>query len=292
MDEQVVTRKKRWWRYLRLSMRGLIVLVLLTGGGLGWLIRAARIQREAVAALEKCGCAATYDWQVNDGKPVPGGRPWAPHWLVDRLGVDYFGHVTDVTVIHSMGDGPKAAIAPICRLTGVQGIHVFAPPFGDAELAGLRGLRSLSVLNLGGSHVSDTGLAHLKGLTNLSIMSLCNTKITDRGLAHLDGLTKLSYLDIGAMKISDDGLANLKHRTGLSFLDLLDTQVTDQGLAHLKPLRNLSFLRLEGTQISDAGLVHLKGSTKLTRLDLRRTRVTAAGINELKQALPGLSINH
>ena len=63
MDEQVVSRKRRWRKYLRFSMRGLIVLVLLTGGGLGWLIRGARIQREAVAALEKCGCAATYDWQ-------------------------------------------------------------------------------------------------------------------------------------------------------------------------------------------------------------------------------------
>ena len=132
---------------------------------------------------------------MNDNKPIFGGKPWAPRWLVDRLGVDYFGHVTDVTVINSVGDGPKAAIAPICRLSGVQGIHVFAPPFGDAELAGLRGLRSLSVLNLAGSHVSDSGLAHLKGLTNLSIMSLCNTKITDEGLAHLDGLTKLSYLN-------------------------------------------------------------------------------------------------
>ena len=142
---------------------------------------------------------------MNDGKPVSGGRPWAPRWLVDRLGVDYFGHVTDVTVIHSIGDGPKAAIAPICLLTGVQGIHVFAPPFGDAELARLQGLRSLSVLNLGGSQVSDTGLAHLNGLTNLSIVGLCNTKITDGGLAHLDGLTKLSYLDLGRTRYPTTG---------------------------------------------------------------------------------------
>ena len=57
MDEQVVSQNRRWWNYLRFSIRGLIVLVLFTGGGLGWLIRGARIQREAVAALEKCGCS-------------------------------------------------------------------------------------------------------------------------------------------------------------------------------------------------------------------------------------------
>jgi len=291
MDEQVISRKRRWRKYLRFSMRGLIALVLLTGGGLGWLIRGARIQREAVAAIAKCGCSVTYDWQMNDGNIFVGGKPWAPRWLVDRLGVDYFGHVTNVWLMWEIVDGPQRAIGPVTRLTGLQGIHVFAP-FGDGELARLRGLASLSAISIGGTQVSDIGLAHLKGLPNLSLVSLVNTRITDEGFAHLNGLTRLSYLDLGATKISDDGLANLKHHTGLSVLDLFNTQVTDRGLAHLKGLYNLSFLRLEGTQISDAGLVHLTGNTKLERLDLRRTRVTAAGMNELKRALPGLSINH
>ena len=30
---------RHWRSYLRLSMRGLIVLVLVTGAGLGWLVR-------------------------------------------------------------------------------------------------------------------------------------------------------------------------------------------------------------------------------------------------------------
>lgn len=35
-----------WRRYLRFSMRGLIVLVLVMGAGLGWFVRSARIQHE------------------------------------------------------------------------------------------------------------------------------------------------------------------------------------------------------------------------------------------------------
>ena len=42
---------------LRLSVRAMLLLVLLIGGGLGWLIRGARIQREAVAEIKRKGDA-------------------------------------------------------------------------------------------------------------------------------------------------------------------------------------------------------------------------------------------
>jgi hypothetical protein len=44
-----------WRRYLRFSVRGLIVVVLLMGAWLGSIVRSARIQREAVAAIRKVG---------------------------------------------------------------------------------------------------------------------------------------------------------------------------------------------------------------------------------------------
>ena len=44
-----------WLRYLRFSIRGLIVLVLMIGVGLGWLVRSARIQREAVTSIQHAG---------------------------------------------------------------------------------------------------------------------------------------------------------------------------------------------------------------------------------------------
>ena len=35
----------RWQRFLRFSLRGLNVLVLVIGGGLGWLVRGARCRQ-------------------------------------------------------------------------------------------------------------------------------------------------------------------------------------------------------------------------------------------------------
>jgi hypothetical protein len=82
-----------WRRFLRFSVRGMIVLVLVIGGWLGWVVRSARIQRDAVSAIRKDGNHVAYDWQWNNGSFVGARRnPWAPRWLVDFLGIDYFGH--------------------------------------------------------------------------------------------------------------------------------------------------------------------------------------------------------
>ena len=65
-----------WRRFLRFSVRGLMVVVLVFVAGLGWLVREARIQRDAVAAITKAGGTVYSDWEWSDGKHVPTGRFW------------------------------------------------------------------------------------------------------------------------------------------------------------------------------------------------------------------------
>ena len=50
MPAESVTRA--WRRHLRFSVRGLIIVVLVIGGWLGWIVRSAHIQRDAVATIE------------------------------------------------------------------------------------------------------------------------------------------------------------------------------------------------------------------------------------------------
>ena len=80
-------------RSLRFSVRGLVVVVLVIGAGLGWLVRNARIQRDAVAVIERGGGGVSYDWDLQSASISAAGKPWAPSWLVDLVGIDYFGHV-------------------------------------------------------------------------------------------------------------------------------------------------------------------------------------------------------
>jgi internalin A len=303
-------------------VRGLIVLVLVIGAGLGWIVRSARMQREAVAAIRNKGDIVFYDWEWSNGKNIPGGKPWARAWLVDRIGVDYFGHVTCVRL--TPGEPDDAMILQVGRLTGLQILYhdhagdcvVFSTRLSDAGLAHLKGLTSLSelTLNLNDTHVTDAGLVFLDGLTNLSQLDLRGAPITGSGLAHLKGLTKLNRVGLRRTHLTDAGLTQLKGLMQLSDVDLMDTRVTDAGLMNLKGLTNLSSLILDGTQLSDTGLAHLKGLTNLGSLSLSGTQVsdaglphltglvhlsvlwlhdthvTDAGIRKLKQALPSLTI--
>ncbi len=265
MTEQVkpVSRSSR--RYLRFSVRGLIVLVLVIGAGMGWIVREAHIQRDAVAAIKNAGGVVSYDWEWSNGKSILGGKPRAPKWLVDLIGVDYLSHVTTVR-LNTSSASPDAAIAHVGRLTRLQS------------------------LDFDGSSIGDAGLAHLKGLSKLSVLRLSGTQVIDAGLAHLSCLTNLSELYLGDTQVSDTGLAHLKGLTQLSIFLLYSTRVTDAGLAHLNGMTNVSVLGLQDTRISDAGLAHLRRLTKLTDLDLGATQVTRAGMDELRHALPDLFI--
>jgi hypothetical protein len=119
-------------------VRGLLVLVLVIGSGLGWIVHQAHVQRDAVAAIENFGGIVHDDWEWGNGSLIPGGRHWAPRWLVDLIGVDYFGHVS---------------------MVNLWGAHVT-----DAELLQLhlRGLTDLSYLTLTDGQVSDAGIKKLK----------------------------------------------------------------------------------------------------------------------------------
>jgi internalin A len=265
MTDHVNSVSRPWRRFLRFSVRGMIVLVLIVGVWLGLLVRSAHIQRDAVTAIRRSGGSVNYDWEWSNGKSIVGGKPWAPRWFADPIGVDYFGHVTYVWLSFSSA-ATDEAIVQVERLTRLQQLSVFQ------------------------SSLSDVGLAHLTGLTNLKRLDLGGVQVTDAGLAHLKGLTSLSYLDLGYSPVSDAGLAHVKGLTNLQGLDLRGTKVTDAGLAHVKGLTNLSSLGLGRTQISDAGLTHLKGLTNLSQLDLSRTQVTDACVKDLQQALPSLTI--
>ena len=279
---------RRWRRYLRFSVRGLIVLVLVIGAGLGWTVRQAHVQRDAVAAIKSAGGSVKYDWEWRDGKPISGGEPWPSRWLASLIGIDYFGHVIEVNV--SLAGKSDEVILQVARLDRLQHLDFHYPAVGDVELAHLKRLTNLKWLDLSASPVTDAELSYLKGLNNLSGLALSGTQVTDAGLVHLTGLTNLNYLDLEGLQVTSTGLEHLKGLTKLNYLHLAGTLVDDAGLVHLKGLTALSRLNLSDTQVTDAGLAQLNGLANLTVLELEDTQVTGASVNELKQALPSLDI--
>jgi internalin A len=250
----VTDRPKRasppWRRFLRFSVRGLIVVVLAIGCWLGWIIRSARIQREAAAAIEQARGFCVYEWQYDDLGIYPYRRPAWPEWLVDRLGEDYFGHVVFAQISRVSLEEDEWSDSDQHRL--------------DAALARVGYLSRVVELNLNNIPVDDAGLTNLKRLTSLKTLRLTQTKVTD--LTFVQTMKQLEELTLNNSSVRDAGLARLRGLNRLRSLELVETNVTDVGLAQLKSL------------------------TGLKELYIGDTKVTDAGVKELQQALPNLKI--
>jgi hypothetical protein len=230
----------------------MIVLVLVVGGWLGWIVRSARIQREAVAAIEKARGFCVYEWQYDNLGIYPYRGPAWPEWLVDLLGEDYFGHVVFVQISRIDLDEDEWSDSDQHRL--------------EAALARVGYLGQLVELNLNNIPADDAGLTDLKRLMHLKKLRLTDTKVTD--------------------------LTFVQTMTQLEELNLNDSSVRDAGLARLHGLNRLRSLELVETNVTDAGLAQLKSLTGLQKLYVGDTAITNAGLKELQQALPNLTIEH
>jgi hypothetical protein len=282
--------KHHWWKPLRVSVRGLVALVLVIGACIGWMARSARIQREAVASLVRTNSGVYYDWQRATVGTIRGYRldatpPW-PKWLVDRIGVDHFGHVVEVVF-----SGADADLANIQLLDRLERLTIdCSATFTEGGLEHLGRLTSLKELDLGNLGVGDAGLRHLRGLTALRSLGLREARVTGAGLQHIQGMTELEEIYLGRSEVGDDGLIYIGRVTGLQVLHLNTTRITDAGLVALKGLIHLRTLDLAGTKIGDAGIAHLKVLTGLQELGLWKTNVSDIGVEELQHALPKLKI--
>jgi hypothetical protein len=171
--------------FLRFSVRGLLLLIVVIGCGLGWLARVVRTgqtQRRAVAAIYQAGGWVLYDTDWDEGQATTSWKPRWPRSLVDRLGVDYFGNVVFIN-LHDRGT--DLVMVQVGRLTHLKQVHRPGLAVTDSGLAHLRRLNELELLSINRTQVTDAGLAHLKDLKGLKWLRVAGTRVTDAGVREL-----------------------------------------------------------------------------------------------------------
>ena len=204
-------------RFLRFSLKAVLLLVLIIAISLGWAMHKVREQGIAIREMSEAGArfAVEYahggSWTILErfrewsGEQQPrnalrlkfGGLPWTDAEL-ERL---RFGPIASVT---------------------------------DVDLAGIQALTHLEELRLGKMGVTDAGIAHVGRLTKLKSLYLDDTQITDAGLQHLRTLTELQTLSLDRTRVTDAGVAQLQGMPRLRRVSLVDTQVSDAAVADLK----------------------------------------------------------
>jgi hypothetical protein len=126
-----------------------------------------------------------------------------------------------------------------------------ANPITSDGLNYVTSMRSLRILDLGGTKCDTTGISKLRNLSNLKSLSLNNnrfiddkaaevvssmdnlkelnmtrTKVTGKGIAYLDRLEKLSNLSLGNLRLQDKDIGSLKNFSNLTSLYLGHNRIT------------------------------------------------------------------
>ena len=299
-------------RWLRVSLRGLMILVLLLGGVAGWVANTIRTRREAIAVVKAAGGGVTFDYMRQEvgtnpqGRPIYRKEPDAPAILRRWLGDELFQRVQAVSFFKPMTPESLAAVARFDRL---ENLYLSTRGIGDG-LRSLRGSRHLKLIALAGPGVTDTQLADLAQISSLRELSVGHTQrstlpglpanqspATDAGFAALANLPHLESLSISnCPELTDSGLANLITRLPplrlLAVTGLPALTATLPALAMHHP--NLELLGLDHTGVTDDDLKAVEELRKLNSIHMQGTRITDAGLVHLRRLanLTSLMINN
>jgi hypothetical protein len=306
--------KLRWYQF---SLRSLLLLVTLFACFMSWFtvkMHQAKKQKEIVELLIDKQNNFRYDYQIDSsGNVFDDAKPFAPEWLVNWLGIDFFANVVS---IDQFGKGFRpGVIEDLVYLPKLKELR-FSTNIDDKDLEYIGKLKSLEFLDISSFEISSYGIDKLKNLPKLKRLNLWNAYMSDAEMEPLRKLTCIEHLDLGGDQLTDETLVNLEsmkelqylyimfdhfNGTGLRYLKGLDhlqeliieskDKMIGAELDHLVDLPKLESLEIRNSQLTDDSLSHFKRLTQLKVLKLYSDKISEEGISKLKNDLLNTTIN-
>lgn len=224
-SEQIETKPRRRW--LRFSLRTMLVFMLVAGVFLSSWVASARRQRITADTIRATGAGVAYD--VDEAHNV-GRLQLAKQWI------RYAGHTLFGSDVFDL-----LGYDLWCTVSGVD----YSASNGDADaiLLNCHDLPELRMLCLPFSDASDAGISHLRGHQSLEDLQLNGcTKITDACIPVISDIRTLQSLDLSMTQITSASVSEFVKLKNLCYLDLQYTKVTLKDIDALEKA-------LPGTQI-------------------------------------------
>ncbi len=202
-------------------------------------------------------------------------------------------HLTNLTALERLStpEGMSGTgLAYVAQLPALEALYIQLPRLsreGLAQIARIKSLEELALVEDPQHPIDYTGLAHLAGLPSLTYLAY--PAPNDAAMRYVGQLRSLKILNLGHAKISDRGMPPLANLTNLETLALYHVAgITGPGLAHLRSLSHLKKLDITWTGVRAEYLPHLTALKSLERLDLPNQGVTDGGLAHVARQLPNL----
>lgn len=245
-------RRKR--RFLRMSLRTILLLTLLVCVALTWYIMPVYNRQFASDELKRQSAVVEFLPQEDFGA--------INQWIAKRVGPDAVK--TAVTVKHKVKDAPLEQLKPLGWLPELETIEVNYVQKDD--IASLS--RNFKAKQIIVRHSKIFRSKSLKGLTQLERLQLSNCPLEE-----IDCVAKMNQLGILSIyKTRVTSLSPLTDLPRLKSLNLSHCQLDD--FAPLATLSNLSFLNLSHTNIQSLdSIVKDGGCANLMDLNISNTLI-------------------
>lgn len=215
---------------------------------------AARRQASAVRVIVDLGGLVTYEPRAEE--------LWAPAWLIESVGKDYFIGVTGVNLRHQQHD---RTIIPLSAMEL------------DRAVAAMVELRRLSSLCLANTGITDDDLATLRPISrkieSLRIQEQFFHNWEGSGLRHLSGFTRLKSLRCDADKLDSQSFQTLCALPRLESIYLGVDEIDEAAFGCLAGCRSLKLLGIAGASFRASGVRRLSEAPSLKSVMLMNVTI-------------------
>ena len=219
----------------RLFLVALVAVAFGISSGLAASPKADEVETDAIARIVKLGGTAKIDDKLDETARVAVKLPTANDAALQKLcKLPSIGavEILDATKCTEVG------FAKLKELPDLQTLVLGKCPLTEKEATAIGTLRTLTVLFIGESKLTDVALAHFDKLVNLKILDVSGAAaITDKSAPVFVGLKKLEELNLSGTKFGDDGVTALKELEQLRILRLNQSNVTRKGIDAIEAAR-------------------------------------------------------
>jgi len=174
-------------RLMRFSLKTLLAFMAIFSIWLGMHVRSARLQKEAVKAIQEHDVRVAYDFQYDQT------NSWVPSWLRQKLGDDFFHSVVDVSFWPRYQGKAVVDVSYWPRYPG-KAMEVRQTPAMPPLRELLAGFPKIRCLRLWSTQVTDENIKVLANLDSLERVVVFDPEnISDKGDVYRKAINHLEW---------------------------------------------------------------------------------------------------